>query len=220
MAELQIKRHRVKVVAIGWFGTLVDEIEGMQETLSGLVGPLRGSLDLREMAEFWQAEMRRLMDGRYYEWPDNAKEALSIACRKYNVPDPDADDRDFQRWVQRWPMYPDHFWLGRLGRRYKCAILTQLDKTTLSNCLLSVARPIDHRITSDLAWAYKPSPRYFKPIRSQLRLHEPDELLVISAMPELDLIPAAAEGYQTAQIIRDEEEPESSNMKDLISCLN
>ncbi|MBN1944120.1 MAG: hypothetical protein JW797_00535 [Bradymonadales bacterium] len=219
MSEINLVRHRIRTVAFGWSGTLLDELSGMQETLATLVGPLRGRLDLREMAEHWYAELRGLFEERYLEWSYLACEALSTTCLHYGVPDPQATERDIQRWVQRWPLYEDHTALGRLGRRYKCALISQMDGAALATCVLSASRSFDYLISSDLARAYKPSPGFFKLMRVQLRLDEPNELLVVSANPELDLEPARAEGYQTALIVRDPDDPDTSNLGEIIRLL-
>jgi 2-haloalkanoic acid dehalogenase type II len=198
-----MKRRRVKKIAFGWFGTLMDHRPGMQETLTRLEGPQRGKIDLEAMAADWDAAIVARGRGKYEPWPILALHALSEVAGRYGVEIPETlDGETVQGWVPHWPLFADQSALGRIGRRFKCAVLSQLDKATLAPCLPSLARVMDSAVTSDLSRSYKPSPQYFKLLRVQLHLRERDHLLVVSADRETDLDPAAAEGYQTLWVDR------------------
>lgn len=193
-------RHQVKVVGFGFLETLVPELEGLRRTLVDVLGPARVHVDLDEMALALKRDLRARFAGPYREFPIHFLEALSTVCDTFGQTCGSYDDQDVDKWVQRWPLVEDHYALARLGMRYKCALLAQLDKVSLATCLPGLARQPDYLVTSDLSRAYKPDPGYFRLLRVQLRLREPEQLLVISTDAATDLTPAAACGHQTLLI--------------------
>ena len=98
-------------------------------------------------------------------------------------------------------------------------LVAQLDKISLSGCLPGLTRQPDWLATSDLSRAYKPAAGYFRLLKSQLRIDEPEELLIISAKPQVDLEPADACGYQTLRIDRREEGPAPRSLTDAVALL-
>jgi 2-haloacid dehalogenase len=193
-------RHRVKTVALGFPETLADEREGLRRTLVEVLGPARVHVDPDAMAEALARDLRTRYAGSYREFPVHLLASLEAVCAAHGQSLGVYDEDDVDLFVQRWPLVEDHYALARLGQRYKLALLAQLDKASLAGCLPSLARQPDFVVTSDLSRTYKPAPGYFKLLRVQLRLSEPDELLVISAEKDTDLAPAEACGYQTLWI--------------------
>jgi FMN phosphatase YigB (HAD superfamily) len=206
----------IRVIAFGWFGTLMDEVPGMQQSLTGFVEN-RGRTDLFAMAEAWQYELERLyQDEHFVPWHELAANALRRVAQGFDLPDREVDPTQIQRWAEIWPLYEDHSALGRIGRRYEVAALTQMDRTTVASCAPRLARTMDFMVTSDFSRTYKPSKRYFDLLLSHLRLDEPEQLLIISACPELDLEVPETLGFQTVYVDR---EGGSDGPKDLYEAV-
>ena len=214
----QLNKAKIKVVAIGWFGTLMDECAGLKWSLSKIVGSERGRVDLDKMASAWQEEAHSLLEGSYEPWPDLMALALGSVCLAHKVPCPEDAADEIRHWVRSWPFYDDHHWIGRLGRRFQVAILTQMDRETLGPCLPGVARTLDAWVTSDYSHCYKPARDYFRLLKVQLRLDRPNSLLIVSADETMDLKPAEEFGYQTLHIDRSESETRFT-LADLVTFL-
>jgi len=208
----QVERSRVRLIAFGWAGTLFDELTGMQATLAGLVPRSQNAVDLEAMALVWRKEIWRGFRGKYKPWPELASRALERTFRAHRLPSPGLDAWDIQNEVLAWPMVPDQNRLGRLGRRFRTAILTQQDRPTIGPCLRGLARACDMLVSSDLSREFKPSVGYFKLLRAQLEVEEPDEVLIVSTDTYADLDPAAVHGYQTVHIrLHDEDDEEDTD---------
>lgn len=214
----ELNKAKIKVIALGWFGTLMDERAGLKWSLSRMIGRERGRVDLDAMASAWLEEAHSLFSGSYEPWPDLMALALTSVCQGFKVSCPvDAAD-EMREWVRSWPFYDDHHWIGRLGRRFRVAIITQLDRDTLGPCLPGVARTLDDWVTTDMSHCYKPARDYFRLLKVQLKLGRPESLVIVSADKETDLEPAKEFGYQTLHIDRSESENRFT-LADLVTLL-
>lgn len=209
-----IVRKPIRYIAVGWFGTIMDEVGGMASVLGELMGDDHPEIDQEAMALAWRKTLWRRFSRKYASWPELAYETLRRTCRAHGVvpPHPDHfDEWDIVNAVPRWPMFAGHVGLAYLSRRLRCAVISQLDGRTLGPCLPRLSHACDKLITSEYSRSYKPAPAYFKLLAAQLQLEEPEELLVVSADTHADLEPAAAFGYQTLLVTTDSDEDESED---------
>ncbi len=205
-----IDRVPLRTIAFGWEATLWDQLTGMQESLTRIAEHARGA-DLEAIALAWRKLIWSRFDKRYVPWIDVAQAALRHAFKGHGLRPPRIDEEALVVEVSRWPFFERHTALGRLGRRYRTAVLSQLDGYTLGTCMPGLARSIDHLIASDLSRTYKPAPAYFKLLGVQLGLPVPEALLVVSADVATDLEPARAQGFQTLRVRIDEDEPQADD---------
>lgn len=217
---MSLRLHRVKTVAFGFLDTLVNVRAGMKTSLLDVEGNRRGQLDLDETAQIWEQELTLYYKESYVPWPVNVLDALEATCEQVDIPFPMFPTGRVIDWVERWPHYDDAFAVSKVGHRFKVAILSQLDTSSMAACVPRLARQPEYVITTDMARAYKPDPGYFKLLRVQLRFEEPDELLIVSANAKTDLEPAAALGFQTLHVDRlGESEDGSERPHDLIEAV-
>ena len=207
----KIDRKRVRIVAASWSGTLFNELRGMQTTLSGLVRTEGRLLDIEAMALVWRKEIWRQTQKKYLPWREIACLALDRTFRAHGITPPELDAYDIQNEVLAWPMHRDQGQVGLLGRRLRLAILSQQDAPTIGPCLRGLSRACDRLVTSDLSRAYKPNPAYFRLLRPQLDVEEPQEALVVSTDVFTDLDPAHLEGFQTVRIRLTHDEDEDND---------
>jgi 2-haloacid dehalogenase len=215
---MSLRLHRVKTVAFGFLDTLVNVRAGMKTSLLDVEGKRRGQLDLDEMARVWEQELILYYREAYEPWPINVLDALEATCEQFDIPFPLFDQDRVIDWVVRWPYYDDHYAISKVGRRFKVAIVSQLDNASLAACVPNLARQPEYVVTTDLSRAYKPDPGYFRLLRVQLRLEEPEELLIISANAQVDLEPAAEFGFQTLHVDRTGAS-EGENPRDLLEAV-
>ncbi len=211
-----LARASIRTVAFGWETTLWDQLAGMQETLTRIAGHARGA-DLESISLAWRKAIWRRFQRRYVPWIDLARATLRHTFRAYDLRPPRIYAEDLAVEVSRWPFFERHSALGKLGRRYRTAVLSQLDGYTLGPCLPGLARSIDCMISSDLSRSYKPHDAYFKLLGAQLGAAEPEEILVISGDEGLDLEPAAHLGFQTLRVRVDEDEEDSEDAAPTLS---
>ena len=220
MHELaSIDRSVISVCAFGWFGTLMDDLTGMQASLVDVVGDQRSRIDLEAMALAWRKEIWRGMQRKFEPWSSLALTALRRTCVAHRVRWSGWQDFDLQRTVERWPLFEDAVLINLLPRRTKTAVLSQLDTETLSPCLPSLACRFDWLFTTDRVHVYMPSAQFFRLLPTQLPIDEPNEVVVVSADPATDLEPAAALGFQTIRIDHAEESDEFPTLGEAIRFL-
>lgn len=209
----------VSICAFGWFGTLMDDLAGMQACLVDVVGNQRVHIDLEGMALAWRKEIWRGMRRKYEPWQSLALTALRRTCVAHRVRWTGWQDLNLGRVVERWPLFDEASLINLLPRKTKTVVLSQLDTETLAPCLPNLACRFDWLFTSDRVHVYKPAASYFRLLMTQLPIEEPEEVVVVSADRTADLEPAAALGFQTILIDHDEDNDEIPTLGEAIRFL-
>src|SRR6185503_1423635 len=91
--------------------------------------------------------------------------------------------------------------LRRLARRYRLAIVSNIDNDLLAATMGQLQAPLSSLVTAEEARAYKPDPAPLKLAIARLGLR-PDEILHAAFGWRYDLAPARALGLHTAFVNR------------------
>jgi len=99
---------------------------------------------------------------------------------------------DCRESLARWEPFPDvNPALIRLSRRYKLAIISNIDRHLLGRSLQRLAVRFDALITAEDVRAYKPNPEIFRQALTRLACPA-QEVIHVAFGPEYDLQPAHA----------------------------
>ena len=198
----------IQVVSFDCYGTLVDRDRGLFEALAlecdGTDPTLLQRLITAQAAAEWtlicQLESyilhRELLARSLVE----AAATLAIAL----------DERGAARVaasIGRWPLFADTLAaLARMAKRYRLAIVSNVDREELDETLNCIGLPFARTITADKVQCYKPEPDHLLALLHELELDE-DELLQVSAFPEYDLETAQDLGVPCAYLDRRDQTP-------------
>lgn len=193
-----------KALTFDCYGTIVDWNQGIEEALAR-VGPIsalpaerRRAIRVRREA----VELERHLGRGYRPYLEILAASLVEAAREEGVDVSEGESRAFAASMGSWPFHPDApEGLKRLRKRFRLAILSNVDRATLLETVRRLGVPFDLLVTAEDVRSYKPALPHFERALSELRL-APEAVLHVSYAAEHDLRPAAQLGIPTAFVRR------------------
>ena len=188
---------RFETLSFDCFGTLIDWETGIRTTLTTWADKNQLQLD-EVISRFGAIESKVQQEKPSRPYPEVLAEVLR---RMGNTTEEEAER--FGESVGDWPPFSDSVAvLEKLKRRYRLAILSNVDRASFarSNALLGV--DFDLIITAEDVGSYKPDLRNFKALFEGLALNDRSRLLHVAQSLYHDHEPALALGLQTAWIHR------------------
>jgi 2-haloacid dehalogenase len=159
--------NKYEVLSFDCYGTLVDWESGI---ISGLRPVLRGHgveaaddqiLDLHAQTEHkLQATSKR---GSYLKYRDVLAEEVREAGRRWGFEPSRSDVQELPDSVRYWLPFPDTVnALRALKRRYRLAIISNIDDGLFALTARYLEVEFDYIVTAEQAGTYKPSPENFE----------------------------------------------------------
>ena len=182
------------------YGTLIDWQSGVIRAFRDLIPP--GEADAAEIFLVWERMQWEKLRGPYVPYAEilrssfhETMEAMECPCNAYAA-DAFADS------LARWEPFPDvNPALVQLSRRYKLAIISNMDRQLLGGSVRRLAVRFDALITAEDARAYKPDPAIF-----QLALRRmgcaPQDVAHVAFGADYDLQPASTLGFRLVYLNR------------------
>jgi 2-haloalkanoic acid dehalogenase type II len=193
----------LRALTFDCYGTLVDWEAGIRDYVAPRLA--RSRAQPRVTPEEWVSRWERIQFQMLRPW----RPYREILARSYEATmqyfglEAFVDDGPgLARSVEEWRPFPDTTRaLRRLGRRYRLAIVSNIDRDLLAATVGQLQAPLSLLVTAEDARAYKPDPR---PLALALeRLAEaPAAVLHAGFGWKYDLAPARALGMRTAFIDR------------------
>jgi 2-haloalkanoic acid dehalogenase type II len=185
------------------YGTLVDWLGGVRAAIAARPG-LAGA-DLDRLVRDRDAIDRELVLAPYRPYGEILRESLRRAAelqgRRLGPGEADA----FAASMPRWPPFEETPGvLRRLARRYRLAILSNVETATLSASVRALGAPIELCVTAEELRSYKPARAHFDEALQRLALPR-ERVLHVACSLFHDVRPAVALGWNAAWINREGE---------------
>lgn len=196
----------IKAISFDCYGTLIDWESGIAGALSEWsrrhgAAPERAEL----LAAFSQVEPIVQSADPELPYPEVLCRVAQGIGRRLDLPVSDAEAGEFARSIRRWPPFPDTSEaLARLQKRYRLAVLSNVDRKSFAATERTLGIRFDLVCTAEEIGSYKPDPRNFRFLLD--RLAETGiagaELLHAAQSLYHDIEPARAMGIRTAWVDR------------------
>ena len=185
------------------YGTLVDWLGGVRAALGRL--PSLAGLDLDRLVRERDAIDRELVLAPYRPYGAILRESLRRAAELQDRELAPVDADAFAASMPCWPAFEEApEVLRRLARRYRLAILSNVESATLRASVDALGAPIESCVTAEELRSYKPARAHFDAALQRLAL--PKERVLHAACSLFhDLRPAGELGWRTAWVNREDE---------------
>jgi len=201
-----MKLSDYKVLTFDCYGTLIDWETGIFDALRPLVDKAGGSRErnkvLAAFAEHESAQQDETPNMRY-------SDLLSVVYRKlatdWGVDITDTEAERFGHTVPDWPAFPDSTdALSYLKQHYTLVILSNVDRVSFAGSNKRLKVEFDEIYTAEDIGSYKPNPKNFTYMLSQLQAKGFSRSDILHTAQSLfhDHIPATEFGLATAWIDR------------------
>ena len=189
------------VLTFDCYGTLIDWHGGVRAAAAELPG-LEG-VDLERLELDREAADMELGRGPYRPYGEILAESLVRAAAQQGREVRDDEAERFARSMSAWRPFEDSRWaLERLSRRYRLAILSNVETRVLEASVEQLGVTFELLITAEEVRSYKPAPRHFEVALDRLGCPK-DALLHVACSLYHDVRPAQALGIESAFVDRD-----------------
>ncbi len=195
---------RPAAITFDCYGTLIDWNGGIEGAIASVPAlqrlPVTDRRSIRARRE--AIELERYLPKGYRPYREILAESLLDAAREDGVEVPRDQAEAFAASMGSWPPHADSpEGLARLREKFRLAILSNVDRTTLLASVRLLGVPFDLLVTAEDVRSYKPARAHFDRALAELRLR-PEEVLHVSYTAEHDLRPAQDLGIRTAWVKR------------------
>lgn len=204
MRSAKLRFSRFEVLSFDCYGTLIDWENGILDALKPLLRR-RGVVlsDGKILALYGEIEPA-LQRGRYLKYSAVLAGVVAEFGRRFGFKPSPRELLCLSGSLKNWKPFPDTVpSLRRLRRRYKLAIISNVDRDLFAHTAKRLNIPFDWVITAEEAGAYKPSHRIFRLALSRLGVLR-DRLLHVGQSLYHDAIPARSLGIKMVWINRRE----------------
>ena len=190
------------MITFDCYGTLIDWESGLWHALQPILTNHRVDVTCDKALELYSQSESEIEGGDYCEYRAVLRGALTAVCARLGFAPTETELLSFSESVKDWPAFPDSaLALQALRRRYKLAIISNIDDELFA---LSAARlQIDFSwiITAQQVKSYKPSLSNFHLAFQQIGLPRHKILHVAQSLFH-DIVPAKSLGLSTVWVNR------------------
>ena len=193
---------RFEALTFDCFGTLVDWESGILDALLPLVRHHGLDADPERLLRLYAEAESELEAGPYLPYVEVLGRVMERIGQSLGF-EPNAEERGrLARSLPAWPLFPDTVTsLATLARRYRLAIVSNVDDDLFDGVARRLAVPFDAVITAQQVRSYKPAPAHF--VRALKTLRLPAERVLHVAQSRFhDIAPARALGFTTVWVNR------------------
>lgn len=217
----------VEVITFDCYGTLIDWEKGIREAFHSAILKTGGDPGLESKAsEVYEEEERRVEKEKPHLLYRDVLSKTSLAvARKIGWKLPEADSTFLARDLPNWTPFPDtNPSLGRLARKHKLGILSNVDNDLLSGTVRHFTSPFEIKVTAENVRSYKPAFGHFAEAR---RIIGDRSWVHVAGSQYHDIEPAVKLGIKAVWVNRknarrtgDYSEKKVLEVKDLIELVN
>jgi 2-haloacid dehalogenase len=218
----------IEILTFDCYGTLIDWETGLKETIAELAGAHGLADDVPRLLTEWEAIQFAMIAGPYRRYRGILSDSLAETFRRRGVELAAGQAGLLAERLPSWRPFDDvHEVLSRLKRRFKLAILSNIDDDFLAASLKLIGVQFDELITAEQVCSYKPRPAHFA--EALRRFGRPPEAFLHCAFGfKYDQRPALEIGMSSAWIkrpgwIRDDEATptlEAASLRELEEVLS
>ena len=194
--------NQYKIITFDCYGTLIDWESGMLAALKPLLANhgvhLEDEQILTKFAQF-ESEQEK---GEYKKY----REVLKAVVRQFGEQfrfKPSLDEQNsLPNSIKNWQPFPDTVEaLQLLKRRFKLAIISNIDDELFADTARHLGVEFNDVITAEQVKSYKPALKNFKSAIERVQ-HPPEQILHAAASVYHDIVPASSLGLATVWVNR------------------
>jgi 2-haloalkanoic acid dehalogenase type II len=152
--------HLPQWITFDCYGTLIDTRAGYVPLFADLIAEKGAAsrIDTQDVVNAWGEEEFRLIQGPYRKYRDILKESVENTLKQFGLPVASGDgERLANAWGTFQPYADVYPILSQLQRRYKLALISNVDDDILTQSVASIGIDFDGLYTAQQSGAYKPS---------------------------------------------------------------
>ena len=194
--------ERFQALTFDCYGTLIDWESGILSALRPVLSRHGIETTDDEVLAAYAASEERAEGGAYRPYREVLREVMLAVGDRFGFT-PAAEERDrLAASIEGWPPFPDTIEALRLlKRRYRLAILSNIDDDLFTATARRLEVPFDEVITASQVRSYKPRPAHFETALERLGLQR-DRLLHVAQSLFHDIAPAHRLGLSTVWVNR------------------
>jgi 2-haloacid dehalogenase len=198
---------RFTTISFDCYGTLIDWESGILPVLRTLLGNHGQSLPDAALLELYGEFEAEAESGPYQSYRDVLQAVVRAFANRFHFEASSAEIRSLGESVRAWPPFPDTVRaLHELQKRYKLAVISNIDDDLFAETRKHLGVEFDGVITAERARSYKPSINNFQIALRTLAL-SPDRLLHAAQSIYHDVVPARSLGISTVWVNRKSARP-------------
>lgn len=184
------------------YGTLVDWERGILDVVKPYLAAHGHYPDDEEILEIYAKEEAAAETGAYLPYRKILRQVMRGFGFHYQFSHTKEEIYKLEEALPAWPLFPDTVdGLRRLGRKYRLAIISNIDNDLFAGTREALDVPFDHVITAEDVGAYKPSIKNFRRALTVIG-EEPHKILHVAQSVYHDIVPARAMGLSTVWVDR------------------
>jgi 2-haloacid dehalogenase len=184
------------------YGTLIDWESGIFSALRPILAAHGKTLSDFQLLELYSELEPKYQEGAFRPYREVLQAVVRGFGEKLGFVPSDAEARSLPESLASWKPFPDTVAaLKRLKRRFKLAIVSNVDDDLFAASARQLEVRFDHVITAQQARAYKPSISIFKLALSRIGV-PPEPVLHVGQSIYHDVIPAKSLGMGTVWVKR------------------
>lgn len=172
--------RRKSTLTFDCYGTLVDWERGIVDAFRSIIGQrATGTSDSELLDAFLEIDWR-LIAGPFRPYSDILATAAREVLSRLGIRIGKEDETAFVHSVPSWPLFPETLpSLKRLSKRFRLAIISNIDDYLIEGTLKSLHVPFSTVVTSEQARCYKPSAGIFQVALGELG-ESPDKIVHVA----------------------------------------
>ncbi len=195
----------LSAITFDCYGTLVDWEAGITNFLTEILREKGTTASIPEVVRVREDIDFEMVQGPYRRYKDILRLSLKETFHRFQVSYTDEDGERLVQSVPTWPVFNEtQSALGRLSRRTRLAIISNIDKDMIEKTKAKIGIEFAATVTAQEAGAYKPTLKPFQTALKKLGSRSGSVLHVSSGF-RYDIPPARRLGFRTAWINRKSE---------------
>jgi 2-haloacid dehalogenase len=189
-------------ISFDCYGTLIDWESGMLPVLRTVLANHGQSLPEAAILELYAEFEAKAESGPYQSYRDVLQAVVRAFADRFHFAATSAEIHSLHDSVRAWPPFPDTVpALRELQKRYKLAVISNIDDDLFAQTRKHLEVKFDGVITAQQARSYKPSINNFQLALGALAI-SPDRLLHAAQSVYHDVVPARSLGISTVWVNR------------------
>lgn len=152
----------IEILTFDCYGTLIDWESGIRAALGELAARRLPDADVEALLTEWETIQFAMIRGRYRKYREILRDSLRETFARRGA---ELDDREADLLGERigdWRPFDDtRAALVRLARRFRLAILSNIDDDLLAASVAQIGVAFDELVTAEQIGSYKPAPAHF-----------------------------------------------------------
>ena len=197
-----IDPEEYELLTFDCYGTLIDWERGIADALGEICRSHGVDLDDEALLAHFAAVEHGIQAGDFLPYREVLARVLDGVGARLGFTPTEDQRRGFGASVAAWPPFPDTVAaLELLAKRYKLAIVSNVDDDLFAGSAEQLRVPFDWVVTAQQVGSYKPAPAHFHEVMERTGVPK-DRILHVAQSLFHDIAPAGALGFTTMWVNR------------------